>query len=246
MEPASFHPAAADGAAVPIALEDDIPNTTAQLDNLPPARFLIDTGDVANIRLYGPYVEEKRLAKKYPKGMITSGGGIGGLSEAREVRVNSLTIGGIALTGVPADFSLDTKGGASQLNAGSVGSGLLSRFVVTFDYPGNRIFLGRNRDSLKPFETRTTGAEVSASVDVDGNSHYFIDSSIPGAPIAKADISPADELLKIDGQPVSELGLTRARLALSKYRGEPAATLIFRTPHGRLKTVRAEFFDPLQ
>ncbi|BDI32733.1 hypothetical protein CCAX7_47840 [Capsulimonas corticalis] len=245
-EPAAFHPSPSDGSPVPIALEDDIPNTTAQVDTLPPARFLIDTGDVAAVRLYGPYVQDKGLAKKYPKGMITSGGGIGGISEARQVRVKTVTLGGIALTGVPTDFSLDAKGGASQLNAGSIGSGLLSRFTVTFDYANNRIFLGRNTGSLKPFDTRTTGAGLSASTDVDGNSHYFIDSAMPSAPIAKADISPADELLKIDGQPVSKLGLAQARQVLSKYQGKSAAVLVFRTPHGRFKTVRAEFFDPLQ
>ena len=245
-EPSAFHAAASDGQAIPIALEDDIPNTTAQLDNLPPARFLIDTGDVAAVRLYGPYVQEKGLGKKYPKGMITSGGGIGGISEARQVRVKSITLGGISIPGVPTDFSLDTKGGASQLNAGSIGSGLLSRFTVTFDYPESKIFLGQNPSSLKPFDTRTTGAGLSSSLDVDGGSHYFIDSSLPNAPIAKADISPADELLKIDGKPISQLGLARGRELLSKYEGKPAVSLTFRTPHGRIKTVRAEYFDPLQ
>ncbi|MEO7714878.1 MAG: aspartyl protease family protein [Capsulimonas sp.] len=246
VEPGAFQAAASDGDPIAIALEDDIPNTTAQLDNLPPARYLIDTGDVAALRFYGPYVQQKGLAKKYPKGMITSGGGIGGLSESRQVRINSFTIGGNKLTGVPADFSLDTKGGASQLNAGSIGSGLLSRFTVTFDYSKSQIYLGRNTGSLKPFNTRTTGAGLSSSLDVDGKPHFFIDSAMPEAPIAKADISPADELLKIDGQPMTKLGLTRAREILSNYQGKPAATLIFRTPHGRLKTIRAEFFDPLQ
>ncbi len=67
----------------------------AQLDALPPARFLIDTGDEAALRLYSPFVAQYGLDKKYPHGALTIGGGIGGVSRSRVTRIGSFTVAGV-------------------------------------------------------------------------------------------------------------------------------------------------------
>lgn len=154
MDPASFQPTARDGKEAPLELDNDIPSLSARLDALPDARFLVDTGDPAAVRLYGPYVARNKLAQKYPGGATAYGGGIGGVSLSRQTRTQLFTIAGVSLAHVPTDFSLDSKGGASELFAGAVGSGLLSRFVVTFDYARSRMFLAPVSDATRPFETR--------------------------------------------------------------------------------------------
>ena len=135
----AFRPGAPDGKALPLSLDGNVPTIQAQVDALPPAQFLIDTGDAdAAVRLYGPYVAAHGLDKKYPRGAIAVGGGVGGVSRSRLTRTQSFTVAGVTFPNIPTSFSLDTKGGASLVNAGSLGSRLLSRFVVTFDYPHSR------------------------------------------------------------------------------------------------------------
>ena len=245
-QPAAFHPAPADGSALPLTLDSNLPTIKAALDGLPPGQFLIDTGDAdAAVRLYGPYVAKYGLDKKYPRGVIAVGGGIGGVSRARRTRVASFTVAGQTLKNVPADFSLDTKGGASQVNAGALGARLLSRFIVTFDYPHNRVFFAPLLPGKAAFLTRTTGISLLETKDKAGRAHLAVADILPNAPAAKAGLSDFDEVLAIDGKPAGSLGLTEARRLLSSSSG-PAHVLTVQSVIGKPRTVTAGLFDPLK
>ncbi len=245
-QPAAFHPVPADGAALPLTLDSNLPTIKAALDGLPPGQFLIDTGDAdAAVRLYGPYVAKYGLDKKYPRGVVAVGGGIGGVSRARRTRVASFTVAGQTLKNVPADFSLDTKGGASQVNAGALGSRLLSRFVVTFDYPHNRVFFAPLAPAKAAFVTRTTGISLLETKDKAGRAHLAVADILPNAPAAKAGLSDFDEVLAIDGKPAGSLGLMEARRLLSSSSG-PAHVLTVQSVIGKPRIVTAGLFDPLR
>ena len=239
--PDSFTPTAADGQAVPIGLDNDIPTLTAQLDALPPARYLIDTGDEAFLRLYGPYVAQNKLDRKYPRGVPTVGGGIGGVSAARLTRVQSFTVDGQTLRGVPTDFSTDAKGGASELDAGSIGSALLARFVVTFDYPHGRLFLASTSDSLRPFDTRTSGLTLGLT----GDKHIVVQAVNPNAPVQFSGVRAFDQIVSVDGTPASQLGLSGVRHLLSGEGGRAAHVAVVQAPVGPPRTVRVPLYDPL-
>lgn len=241
----TFKPAAADGKAVPIELDNNVPSLSARLDSLPSARFLIDTGDEANLRLYSPFVAKYGLAKKYPHGPISIGGGIGGVSRSRQTRIGSFTIAGVTLKDVPADFSLDPKGGASEVLAGSLGSGLLSRFVLTLDYPHSRAFFAANTGTKVPFETRTLGISLLETKDPRGGTHLAVADLRPEAPAAKAGLHVFDEILSVDGTPVNGLSLTAARRLLAPRTGQKAHVLRVQSTVGAPHTVRAGFYDPL-
>ena len=244
--PAAFHPAPADGTALPLTLDSNLPTVQASLDALPPSQFLIDTGDSdAAVRLYGPYVAKHGLDKKYPHGMAAVGGGIGGVSRARRTRVASFTVAGQTLKNVPADFSLDTKGGASQVNAGALGSRLLSRFVVTFDYPDSRVFFAPLTPAKAAFVTRTTGVSLLETKDKAGRAHLAVADILPNAPALKAGLSDFDEVLAIDGKPAGSLGLTEARRLLSSSSGPPHV-LTVQSVIGKPRTLVAGLFDPLK
>ena len=245
-QPAAFHPSPSDGSALPLTLDSNLPTVKASLDGLPPAQFLLDTGDAdAAVRLYGPYVAQYRLDKKYPHGVVAVGGGIGGVSRARRTRVASFTVAGQTLRNIPADFSLDTKGGVSQVNAGSLGSRLLSRFVVTFDYPHNRVYFAPITPSKAAFVTRTTGISLLETKDKSGRAHLAVADILPGAPALKAGLSDFDEVLAIDGKPAGQVGLTEARRLLSLSSG-PAHILTVQSVIGKPRTVTAGLFDPLK
>jgi len=242
----AFHPTAADGHPLPLALDSNVPTIEARLDALPLGQFLIDTGDAdAAVRLYGPYVAQNGLDRKYPHGAITVGGGIGGVSRSRRTRIHSFSVAGYTFPDIPADFSLDTKGGASLVNAGSLGSRLLSRFILTFDYPHNRVFFAPAPGTKLAFVTQTTGITLMETKDKAGHAHLAVADVLPGAPALKGGLRDYDEVLAIDGKPAAQLGLTGARSLLSAPLGPPH-TLLVQSAVGKPRTVTTGSFDPLR
>ena len=244
IQPDTFRPALSDGAMLPLTLDSNLPTVQARIDALPSSQFLIDTGDAdAAVRLFGPYIAKHALDRKYPHGVVAVGGGIGGVSRARRTRIGLLTVAGQTLRNIPADFSLDTKGGASLVNAGSLGSRLLSQFVVTFDYPHSRVFFapGVPRPA---FTSRTTGITLIETKDKSGRTHLAVADILPGAPALKTGLSDFDEVLSIDGQPAGQVGLAEARRRLSASIG-PAPVLTVQSIVGKPRTVLAGLFDPL-
>ena len=246
LRPDTFHPTAQDGVALPLELDNDVPSVVAQLDALPPQRFLIDTGDEAALRLYSPFVAQYGLDKKYPHGLLTAGGGIGGVSRSRVTRTGSLKVAGVTLRGVPTDFSLDPKGGASLVNAGSLGVSLLSRFVVTFDYPHSRVFFAPTPATRAPFVTQTTGLTLMETKDPQGRGHVIIAEVQARSPAVRADLNVFDEVLEIDGHKTAGLGLTAARKLLAPLPGKQSHTLLVQSTIGKPRTVTVPLFDPLQ
>ncbi|MGO8671572.1 MAG: aspartyl protease family protein [Capsulimonadaceae bacterium] len=151
IDPDSFHPTAKDGTPLPVNLDNDVPTVDARLDDLPSAHFLLDTGDFSTLRLFEPYITNEKLDTRYPGGVTLAGGGIAGISSSRRTTIDKFAIAGASFQHVPADFSLDPKGGTSELNAGSLGEGLLSHFVVTFDFPHGLVYFAPGANANKPF-----------------------------------------------------------------------------------------------
>ena len=242
----AFHPTAADGTALPIELDNDVPSVEAKLDALPPARFLLDTGDEAALRLYSPFVTQNGLDKRYPHGALSVGGGIGGVSRSRVTRIGTFTVAGVTFHGLPADFSLDPKGGASLVNAGSLGARLMSRFVVTFDYPHNRVFFAPAPDARAAFVSRTTGLTLMETKDPQGRPHVIVAEIAANAPAAQTGLNTFDEVLAIDGQRAPSLGLTGARKLLEPQSARQTHTLLVQSTIGKPRTVIVALYDPLK
>ncbi len=243
--PSAFQPTAADGPSVPLNLDNDIPSITARFDTLPPAQFLLDTGDVSALRLYGPYVTQNKLSAKYPKQIPSAGGGIGGESRSLLTRTPALTIAGTTLHSLPTEFSLDAKGGASQVLAGSFGSQVLAHFVVTFDYPHGRVFFAPTPSASQPFDTRTFGMIIAQQNDMTGQPHIFVVSVDADSPAARAGVAVYDQILAVDGQPATKLGLAEVRRILSPAHSDVSHTLDLLSTVRVQRTVTVSLYDPL-
>ncbi len=248
IDPKTFQPTAADGTPLALDLNDNTPSVLASFDGLPPARFLVDTGDSGStVMLYGPYVADNHVAQKYPRGMDGSGEGVGGSFKERHVRAHSFAIGGVTLDNVPTQLSLDAKGaGASRLLAGALGTDFLSHFTVTFDYPHSRVFFAPNAQTHKPFDTRTFGVYVVEVPDLTAahktQMALFADNK---APARNAGLIPGSTLVKIDGQDAQKLGIGEVRRRLSLDDGKDSHDLLVIGPAGGTGHVKITLYDPL-
>lgn len=246
-DPQTWKPAPKDGLALPLELDNNVPSVLAQVDGLPPARFLIDTGDPGTVTLYAPYVKDHNLLDKYPKALKTAGAGVGGSFEAKKARVQSLTLGGIKMTDVPATLSLDSKGGGDTSLAGAIGMEVLERYAFTFDYPGRRVFFAPNPDAARPFDTRTFGITIVELPDdfIKTKTHFLITGVNHNASAYKNGLDVGMEVLQIDGKPVHDLGLAEVRRLLSPDGGKDTHEIVARGISRLSATYKATMFDPL-
>ncbi len=246
-EPDAFQPTPADGKELALELDDDTPSVLAQMDGLPPARFLLDTGAPDTVYLNGPYVDANKLRDHYPlgKGRDVVEGGIAGQAEYDVFRGKSLSLGGITLSGIPVYVPRDAKGGNSQQLAGTLGTEILSRYVVTFDYPHRRLFLTPGANAGKTFDTRTFGIDVIGGIGKDGKLHVYVVHLDQDAPARKEGMKPLDEIVAIDVIPVSTLGLSEVQRLLSVASEQTTHYLSVRSQDGRTHTRTATLYDLL-
>lgn len=247
IDPKTFQPAPSDGTPLTLDLDGNTPSVLASFDGLPPARFLVDTGDSGStVMLYGPYVADNHIAPKYPHGIDGGGEGIGGRFKERSVRAHSFALAGLTLTDVPTQLSLDTKGaGASRILAGALGTDFLSHFTVTFDYAHSRVFFAPNADTRKPFDTRTFGIYVLGIFDETLRKTRMLLFADRKAPARSAGLMSGATLLQIDGQDAVKLGEGEVRRLLSPAGGKDTHDLFIIGDSGGTGHVKVTMFDPL-
>ena len=86
---------------------------------------------------------------------------------------------------------------------GTIGSGLLSRFYVTFDYFNNRLYLKKNKKYKMPFEYNMSGMDFEAMPPMFNE--FKVSYIREGSPAEKAGIQLGDEILVVNGLSVGNL-----------------------------------------
>src|SRR5262249_6578567 len=135
-----------------------------------------------------------------PNGTIrtTLGRGMSGEMRGHVGRVRRLEIGSFAFDRVVTifpDLEYQNPGGG-DFRDGFVGAEILTRFIVTFDYPHQRMVLERGGRFTEPFEYDMSGMTLERRQP----GRAVITAITPGSPAGEAGIRPGDELLAIDGQ----------------------------------------------
>lgn len=210
IDPKRFDPRDA-GVAIPFDFYDHMPQVKGQVAGIP-ARFNIDTGSRSEVTLTRPYVEANRLRQRTPQSITTTDGwGVGGPSRSQVARVPSLELGGITVPDVIAGLNMQAKGVFSDANFdGNIGSGLLKRFVVTFDYSHRMMYLkplAHPSDDVGTFDR----AGMWINLGADG---YAVMDVAAGGPAATAGLAVGDVITSIDGRKPGELSLADARKLL--------------------------------
>lgn len=206
------------GTAVPFKFYDHLPQVTGTIDGLP-ALFDIDTGSRAEIDICKPFVVRHKLRDKYVKGVSAiTGWGVGGPGRSYVARIPSLTFPGVKVDDVVAGLS-EAKGGSfSDANFdGNIGSGFLKRFVVTFDYPHQVMYLKRLvPQPVDAGRFDRSGMWINAASDA-----YQITSIAADSPAAQAGLAEGDLITSLNGQRAVAEHLSDAR---SMLRALPAGT----------------------
>jgi Aspartyl protease len=107
------------------------------------APFMIDTGNAAELLLYRPFVELHPGIVPTTLADMRSYG-LGGSTDSYRSLLHQLTLGTVTLSDVNVGVMLATQGAfADRFDAGNVGIGILRKFIVTFDYPEDALYLQR-------------------------------------------------------------------------------------------------------
>ncbi|MDH3197725.1 MAG: PDZ domain-containing protein, partial [Candidatus Krumholzibacteria bacterium] len=181
--------------------------------------FLVDTGLRGTGIMHTPFVDENDLiARSAPTVHATVGGGIGGRATAHVGRVRSLTLAGVTIDDTYLSFSQATSGLIStDYCSGIIGSAVLQRYRVAFDYPRGRILLWPADFDAERLDFDKSGMFLVA--DIADRSLVRVVDVIAGAPAAEAGLAVGNVILSVGGRRLADAGLETIRRMLRAEAG---------------------------
>lgn len=196
---------------VPLAVVQALPVVTlrAVAGGRPvPVSAIVDYGSTAALVVDGASDAGRRLSTALRDVRGRRMGGVGGVVEGPEGRLDSLALGAQSFAGVPA--FVDTAGlrtvGLADAQA-LLGTELLRRLTVVLDYAGGRMLL--RADATRTGASRRTApfCRNASGVCVErlASGQLRVGFVEPGLPAARAGLTAGDLLLSLDGLAASEL-----------------------------------------
>lgn len=219
---------------IPFELYDNaIPAVDGEIAGVK-GKFLIDLGDRSSLTLFGPFWRAHHLDRVFGPGIVAiTGYGLGGPVKGEVVRVPEFTMAGVRVRGIVARLSLQKAGdfNTSAL-AGSIGTGILKRFNVIFDYPGHRILLQQEPSRDVPDEADRSGLWLGR-----GGSGFEVFDVVPNSPAARGGIKKGDIVTAIDGVPTKRLDLFATREELKSPGRKADSFTINDGSHSKVVTI---------
>lgn len=167
------------------------------------------------------------------------GWGTGGPARAYATRGASLAVGSVPVGAVVAFLSTQAKGAfAGSDFDGEIGGGVLKRFVVTFDYARQTMYL---KPRQAPPADVGTFDRAGMWFNRSGGEFVVVDVT-RGGPAAQAGLTPGDEIVGVDGKAARRLTVDDLRRRLRNDRPGIVVTLKIRR-YGRLRTLTVTLRD---
>jgi Aspartyl protease len=191
------------------------------IEGLPPARFILDSGSGSTVTLFKSYVEEQGLLdERFPRSERLLRG-VGGGSVVTIATLKTLTLAGLELKDVPAEFYREDQGAFhTRRAAGNLGAGILSLFRVALDYSRGRMYL-----SPGPVRGRDAFCKNRVGLELDYRGTFLEVAFVaPGSPAAKAGWTAGRRIIAIDHQPIGSDSLT-SDAAARWICGKPGSTI---------------------
>jgi hypothetical protein len=189
-------------------------NSTAQ-----PFKYLLDSGAALKILL----IEGRHPDLILPDSVVTSvlGLGLGGTIEGMRGEIHRIQIGSLVMPNLIGGFQdLTYYSDTSLLNErhGLVGNYFLEHFDVVIDYSRNLCYFRPNRQFKEGEQPDLSGLFIL--MGGHEGTEALIQSVWPGSPADTAGLLSGDKLKKINGWPVSILGIKGIQKRLRKAPGK--------------------------
>jgi hypothetical protein len=199
------------GIPIPFKFYDHLPQVEGRVGDIP-VLLDIDTGSRSEVDFTSPFVTEARLEERFPGGVTAmTGWGTGGPVMSQVVRVPSLSLGPVTVRSPVAALSRARAGSFSDANyGGNVGSGLLKRFVTSFDYSRQIMYLR----PLAPPPTDAGTFDRSGMWINAGEAGFAVTYVSPGGAAEAAGIAAGDVITEIENRRPVAARLSEVRAAL--------------------------------
>lgn len=205
--------------AVPIKIRNGKPYIEASITDFRgetiDGQWLLDTGSSNALSLYDSSlpIPDPSIPAFLGKGL--SGNVYGRLARAPEFQMGSFNFPDV-ITGYPDSNSLNIQI-TDTLWYGNIGSEVLSRFQVTFDYFRGYVYLKKTAGFKQSFEYNVSGIEIVSEGDFFNV--FKIAYVRPGSPADEADVRPGDEILMLNGLDVTNMDISTVYATILKKNG---------------------------
>jgi hypothetical protein len=207
------------GTPLRMSMKDSEITISGRFDGAP-GIFEIDTGSSATLTLNSPFVARHKLLGKFSKQVETLSSGVGGSTQAFTVRGRSLVLGSTQIDNPITKLSVSSKGQLARRDLdGTIGIGALKRYIVTFDFPGKRLFLKPYQPApadLDTYDRSGLGIEIEPA-------GFRVVSVGKGTPAAEAGLHLGDVIVAVDGQAAAGITLPAMR---DQLRESPAGAVV--------------------
>lgn len=167
--------------------------------------LLVDTGAGLDVMLTTPFVRKTDGLETLEWSIVNDlGQGIAGKTTSVIGPLESIEIGGVRLDAPLANFSQDESGAAAwTFIDGILGSGVLQRFTVTFDYGREVMHFEPNDRIDEPFERDLFGA-IWVGGGEGAWDEITVEGVFPGSLAAQAGVRAGDRLVSFNRLPAAE------------------------------------------
>lgn len=158
----------------------------------------LDTGQGGALTVFGHYAGERGFLAGRPLSEVKSGG-VGGFRIAKSATLASIRLAGYEIVGVPVQIRTGDVGGAfdTQRLAGNLGTGILNRFRVVFDYANGQLWLEPGAGFGEPLPRDRAGLQLERDGD-----ELVVDFVAPGSPAKAAGWVEGERVRALDSEPV--------------------------------------------
>lgn len=185
-----------DAVAFTFETDPDMPMVDAAADGHP-GLFGVDTGNAGHLILFGGYLNRTGLARRYASGPLVIGHATGGTNTSYLAKLQDFTIGDRHVYDIETGFTHMKAGSfAAWTQAGNLGFSILSRFIPTFDYASERLYLDPQRRATALWENRS-----GISFEKNGPSAFDIIAVRPDSPAATLGLIAGDRIAAVNGKP---------------------------------------------
>jgi PDZ domain len=203
-----------EGMALHLTFADGLPVVSAKFTDLKgkvlEGQFVISTVLDASTVVFDRYAESHHIFSSHWKTIRSVDPALSGSGGSVVGRLKGMQLGRFTAQDTLVTFSRSDLPGASDSHiAGVIGTGLLSRFTVIFDYPHQQLIIAPNSRFQSDDQEDKSGISVVAKGSTL-KTFEIVDLN-PGSPAAKAGIQKGDVIEGIDEDAAADLTLAEIR-----------------------------------